>query len=60
MTIQGIRSGLFVFGDGCIRVDRLRTNNQELIINNPSKQVQPVSFAQCNGAGLNNWSHCRV
>ena len=31
-----------VFGDGFIRVDRIKTNNQELIINNPSKQVQPI------------------
>ena len=35
MTIQRIRSGLFLFGDGCIRVDSMRTNNQERIINNP-------------------------
>ena len=39
MAIQRIRSGLFHFGDGCIRVDRIRTNNQERIINNASKQV---------------------
>ena len=31
------------FGDVCIRrVDRIRTNNQEGTINNPSKEVQSL------------------
>ena len=30
------------FGGGCIGLDRIKTNNQERIINNRSKQVQPV------------------
>ena len=42
MIIQRIKSGLFLFGDGCIRVDRIRTNNQEWIINNLSKQAQLI------------------
>ena len=41
MTIQKIKSGLFFFGGGCVGMDRMKTNNQEPIINNPSKQLQP-------------------
>ena len=41
MTIQKIKSGLFFFGGCCIGQDRIKTNNQERITNNPSKQVQP-------------------
>ena len=41
MTVQRIKSGLFLFGGGCTGLDRIKTNNQELIINNLSKQVQP-------------------
>ena len=41
MTIQRSKSGLY-FGDGCFGLDGIKTNNQERIINNPSKRVQPV------------------
>ena len=33
MTIQRIKSGPF-FGGGCVGLDRIKTNNQEQIINN--------------------------
>ena len=39
MTVQRIKSGgLFIFGGGCIGLDRIKTNNQERIINNPSNK----------------------
>ena len=50
MTIQIIKSGLFVFGGGIVGLDRIKTNNQEKIINNPSKQIQTVF--QLNGMSL--------
>ena len=40
MTFQRIKSGWFYFGGGCLELDRIKTNNQEWIINNLSKQVQ--------------------
>ena len=42
MTIQRIKPGLFVFGGGCIGLDRIKTNNKEQIINNPLRQVKPL------------------
>ena len=42
MTIQRIKSGLFIFEGGCTGLDRIKTDNQERIINNRSKQVQPL------------------
>ena len=41
MTYQRIKSGLFFLAGGCMGLDRIKTNNQERIINNMSKQVQP-------------------
>ena len=41
MTIQKLRSGPF-FLEADVGVGRIRANNQERIINNPSKQVQPL------------------
>ena len=41
MAILRIKSGLFFFGSECIGLQRMKTNNQERIINNPSKQEQP-------------------
>ena len=40
MTIQRIKP--IIFGGGCTWLDRIKTNNQERIINNLSKQVQPL------------------
>ena len=42
MTIPRIKSGPFFFGGGCIGLDRIKTNNQERIINDSSKQVQLI------------------
>ena len=44
MTIQRIKSGLFPLRGGCIGLDRIKTNNQERIINNLSKQGQPITL----------------
>ena len=46
MTIQRIKSSLFLFGSGCTGLDGIKTNNQDRIINNPSKQVQPITKLQ--------------
>ena len=43
MTFQRSRCSLFLFGDGSIRVDGIKTTNEERIINNPSKPVQPFN-----------------
>ena len=40
-SINQIKSGLHVFGGGCIRLGRIKTNNLKRIIINLSKQVQP-------------------
>ena len=38
MTIQRIKSGLEIFfRDGCIGLDKIKTNTQERIINYPLK-----------------------
>ena len=37
MKIKRTKFGLFSFGRGCIRVDRIKTNNQERIIYSPSQ-----------------------
>ena len=34
MTIQRIKSGLFISGGGWVGLDRIKTNYQERIINN--------------------------
>ena len=35
-------SSLFFFEGGCIELDRIKTNDEEWIINNPPKEVQPL------------------
>ena len=44
MTFQRVKSGLFIFGVGCIGLDSIKTNNQEQIINNASTQVRPLEL----------------
>ena len=42
MTIQRMKSDLIFFEVGVQGWDRIKRNNQENIINNPLKQVQPI------------------